>query len=438
MTGRKNVLVLYYTRGVWPLRDTIRTHLYCWRHYGRHRAFYVNVAFGFPERLLDRIRFDAVILHTIYLSMRWSPAIFAQYTGLCASIVSWDCTKIAMPQDEFIHTGLLDGYLDETGVQHVLTCAEPDDWPTIYPRMTAKGARFRTILTGYLDEHTVERIDGLAAEVTERRIDIGYRAWRAQYWLGEHGMLKVWLAERFAKAAAEGGLTADISVEEADVLNGDDWFRFLLECRTTPGVEGGASLCDHDGAIKARVEAYLETHPDAPFEEVRDACFPDADGTLGLACLSPRHLEACATRTCQLLVRGHYNGLLVADRHYIPVEPDWSNLDEVIAKVRDDALVADIARNAYEDVIANPVASYRHFVHEIERDIIDAPDGRPHGRAPGPGARIAMALLALRDRFHWWFIRLETLVMREGTSSLAGRARQLLYAAVLKWILPRV
>lgn len=438
MTRKMTILVLYYTRGVWPLRDTISTHLYCWREYSRHRVCYVNVAFGFPARLIRALEVDVVVMHTIYLSMRWSPQIFEQYTAMCADIAAMSCLKIAIPQDEFIHTEMLDRYLDETGVTHVLTCAEPRDWAAIYPRMTAKGAHFTTVLTGYLDERTVARIERLTGYGTARDIDIGYRAWRAQYWLGEHGMLKVWIADVFARAGGAAGLRMDISLKEADVLNGDDWFRFLLRCRTTLGVEGGASVCDHTGDIKSRVESYLSEHPQATFEETREACFPGKDGTFGLSCLSPRHLEACVTRTCQVLIRGQFNGVLAPDRHYIPLERDWSNLDQVLRRVSDPIAVEEIAERAYREVACNPDVGYRAFVNSIETRIIDAHGSTASGADAGLRAVGAGLWLALRDRFHWFFIGLEVRVTREPDGSWAAQCRRFLYAALLKWVLPRV
>ena len=54
------------------------------------------------------------------------------------------------------------------------------------------------------------------------------------------------------------------------------------------------------------------------------------DGRLQLFAISPRHLEACATRTCQVLVEGEYSGVLRPGEHYIPVRKDLSNLDDVL------------------------------------------------------------------------------------------------------------
>jgi hypothetical protein len=178
-------------------------------------------------------------------------------------------------------------------------------------------------------------------------------------------------SEVFAEAAPAAGLTADISSgrgagnETKDTLKGDDWYRFLLDCRFTIGVEGGASVLDWDGSINARTHAYLAAHPDASFEEVEAACFPGQDGNLGLMALSPRHLEACATRTCQVLVEGRYNGVLTPGLHYIPLSADLSNISDVLAQMKSEPERIRMVDAAYRDIVDSGDWTYRGFVAKV-------------------------------------------------------------------------
>ena len=231
----------------------------------------------------------------------------------------------------------------------------------------------------------------------ERDIDVGYRAWRGAYWLGRHGTLKGTIADAVTDAGA--GLRLDISTRDDDTLNGDDWFRFLTRCRYTIGLEGGASVLDIDGVFKGRTEEYLAEHPDALYDEVEDACFPGEDGRLALFALSPRHLEACATRTCQILVRGGYNGVLEPGRHYIELEPDLSNLESVLATLGDEERRSAITDAAYADVVASGRYTYAAMVEDIERFAglgsgARLPRGRPRPRGAGRQRRRRPARLA--------------------------------------------
>lgn len=407
----KTIVVLYYTRGVYPLRDTIQTHLYCWKKYSRHSVCYINVAFGYPAEELSRLQPDVIIFHTIYLSMRWAPEVFEQYTSICEAVAEIDCMKIALPQDEFIHTDLLGEYLGKVGVTHIGTCLYEQDWKTIYRRLwdthpDPDSVKFRTVLTGYLDDASVKRIERMKVDSAGRSIDVGYRAWKAQYWLGEHGMHKVWVADRVGEAARGAKLNCDISMEDADALSGDEWFKFLLNCRTTVGVEGGASLCDHDGAIRESVEEYVGEYPKATFEETRDACFPGRDNSLSLACISPRHLEACVTKTTQVLVEGRYSDILKPGEDYISVAADYSNLDEVIEQIKDVDYCRRIAERSYENVVVAGSNTYRQFVKGIEEDWIE-PYCSADSSNTSKKANKIVRKLNLRDALIWRFIRFE-------------------------------
>lgn len=403
MTKRSHViLVLYYMGWVYPLRDSVETQLYCWRRYSTYRFIYVNVAFGFPWRLLRHVRIAGVIYHTFFLGMRWAPDVFKVKTALCAPLASLDVPKVAIPQDEFIHTDMLAEFLAAHGVTHLLTCAEESDWKKIYGRhLDFSRVRVKTVLTGYIDEDTWQRVEALKRGKDWRRIDIGYRASKVAYWLGEHGQRKIRIADVIAKAATRRGLTVDCSLDARDTLLGDDWFKFLLDCRATIGVEGGASVLDHDGSVKRAVEAYVKDHPAADFEEVRAACFPGRDGELSLACLSPRHLEACLTETCQVLVEGRYNGVLYPWEHYIPVRKDYADIEQALDALADRELVSRLVRAAYRDIIASGKWSYQTFVRESEAEIFDG--------VPLPVMDMKSWLLyvyfRLRDWLHWRVIQ---------------------------------
>ena len=126
-----------------------------------------------------------------------------------------------------------------------------------------------------------------------------------------------------------------------------------------------ALFLDRDGTLLDRSRAYQKAHPDASFEEVEAVCFPGMDGNLRLFAISPRHLEACATRTAQILVEGSYNGILVAGVHYVPLRADFSNLGQALRAVRDEGLRERIAERAYRDIVESGRYTYESFVGSV-------------------------------------------------------------------------
>jgi hypothetical protein len=365
-----SVLVAYAQLQPW--RGTVRDHLYSFRRYGTRPYEYVNLAVPGLARAYARRRYDAVLWHNTVLAwLRWAPqdqqrGLLARARGLRAVT---GC-HVALPQDEFIHSDRVNAFLRELGVRHVFSVAPPSEWPAIYAGLD--GAQIAGALTGYLDDATAARMDAIVAAGRPRAIDIGYRTVPAKPYLGRHAMLKAELADEVAARAPARGLRVDLSTRAEDTFYGDDWYRFLATCRYTIGIEGGASILDRDGSVQACVDAQP---PGLTFDELEAKCFPGRDGELALFAISPRHLEACATRTVQILVEGSYSGVLEPGVHYLELKRDLSNLDAVL-----DAVAAgdarEIADRAYADVVASGRYTYRRLVEDVERSLPPAPARR--------------------------------------------------------------
>jgi hypothetical protein len=397
------ILVVYASR-TYPLRATVADHLYAFRRHSGRPCYYLNLLERRPRRHLSRLALDAVLWHTTLLSERWNLPRFWSLLERARGLRDLAAANVALPQDEFFQAEALEESFRVLGVTHVFSVMPESAWPAIYPGTDRSRVRFSRVLTGYLEEGTLARINGLAGRASARDLDIGYRAWHAAPWLGRHGRLKVELAEVFQPRAAAAGLRVDISTRHEDVLLGDAWYDFLLRCRYTLGVEGGASILDRDGSIRRRTDAFVQQHPGAPLHEVERACFPGADGAAHLVALSPRHLEACATRTCQILVEGEYNGILRADDHYIALQRDLGNVDEVLDRVHDEARREAMTERAHRDVVASGAYTYRQFVARV---LAEACGGA--AAAPAPTCRRAVRSVyawgAALDRLSWVRVR---------------------------------
>jgi hypothetical protein len=273
--------------------------------------------------------------------------------------------KILLPQDEWIYTIALNDFINDFNVNVVFSVAPESEWKVIYNRVDFGKVRFVKILTGYISDRTLSLIKRLQKENRPRIIDIGYRAYQAPPWLGRHGYLKTNIAEVFKLSASAHDLKVDISISEQDTFYGNEWYNFLLRCKYFIGVEGGSAVLDPDGSIWKKGIEFIAQNPNASFEEVEEACFPGMDNNLKLIAISPRHLEAVVTRTCQVLIEGEYNGILQPDLHYIELKKDFSNLNAVLEKLKDEKNRVRITENAFNDVVLSEKYSYKTFVNFI-------------------------------------------------------------------------
>jgi len=322
-----------------------------------------NAVHGVPS-WLRHLRFDAVLLHTTYLCMRWN-IWFDRWRRHSDWIAELDCPKLAFPQDEYWHAETLDGWLDDLGASVVCTVLGDDHRDALYPTLSRKAA-FHEILTGYIDNDSAERMRPQLAPTSTRPNDIVYRARNLPYWLGSHGQLKHRIGEEVLRRAPAHDLTCDVSTKLHETVLGDAWLDFLGSGKATVGAESGASSLDRRGELQATVDELLAEEPDLTFEEV-DARLPHGWDDYRFFAVSPRHLEAVVTKTAQILVEGWYSGVLEPERHYVPIARDFSNLDEALERARDGNLLAEMAERAYEDVYLSGRHSSEQLTTTVEQ-----------------------------------------------------------------------
>lgn len=180
----------------------------------------------------------------------------------------------------------------------------------------------------------------------DRPIDLGYRSLASPLFLGHNE--RVEMMEAFREGAARHNLSVDFSLRVEDRFNERGWAAFLNSCKGQIGTEAGGDYFELSDQTRLGVNAYLETHPDATIEEVRTRFFREYKDPVPIRILSSRNVEAAATRTVQLLLEGEYGGYLQPGDHYIPVRPDFSNVDEAIRQFKDEAHCRAITERAYD------------------------------------------------------------------------------------------
>ncbi|MCG9081338.1 hypothetical protein [Laribacter hongkongensis] len=311
---------------------------------------------GNIPRGIDLSRFDAVGIHyTLHLSDPnhhfLSPAAIqrlAEFHGL----------KCIWLHDEYRRVQQVLRILETAGVHIIFSLANGETLKVLYPADVLPSTRLETVLAGYLSQMWLQQSP---PPIAQRPIEVGYRARRPPYWLGALGQEKINIGIGFATCPETAVLLQDISLEEQHRLYGDCWIKFLANCRTVLCVESGASVIDFTGEIEQQVEVACDADKSLTFEEASRRFLQGVDGRYMINPISPRVLEAAAMRCVMVAFPGHYSGLMRPWVHYIPLAKDFSNIDEVVAAIRDTALLERIAEQAWKDLACSPTNSYKAF-----------------------------------------------------------------------------
>jgi hypothetical protein len=323
----------------------VQDHVHALARLSAHRVRVLSFRRRMPE-MLDLSRFDAIVIHYSlfvydenYIDARTRERI-AAFSGMRAVFL----------QDEYKHVERTRGALAALKADIVFTCLPEQSIDAVYRVDPAlAGVRFVAVLTGYVTRAL--RDLGASEPPSRRPIDIGYRGRRYPAWHGRLGRERTLIVEHVARAVAGTGLRIDLSVEERDRLYGAQWLAFMRRCKAMLGTESGASVFDFSGEIARQVEAHQQREPQVTYASLRELYFADAEDRIAIAQISPRIFEAIAAGCVLMLLKGDYSGRLVAGRHYIPIEKDFSNLDAALELLNDGAAIDAMAATARREVL---------------------------------------------------------------------------------------
>jgi hypothetical protein len=181
----------------------------------------------------------------------------------------------------------------------------------------------------------------------DRTIDIGFRGSIYSWSIGDAERTNI---IRFFK---EHGVSMDLQCDigEQNIPRGQ-WAEFLRRCKGTVGAESGTYYLDRTGRVTEAAKAYVKATQPPRFQQILDRHGEGPDGPMSGKTISSRHFEAIGTKTCQILIQGHYNGILDEEKHYIGVRKDLSNIEDAVRRFKDAAYRQAMVDRAYEYVMA--------------------------------------------------------------------------------------
>lgn len=300
--------------------------------------------------------------------------------------------KIAVVQDEYNHTNLLKAQLKGLGIHVLLTCVPQNFLDYVYPRAEVGALRMETVLTGYVPASNGPED---RRPLADRPTVIGYRGRDIGGLYGRLGFDKYEIGRRMKEVCDARGIPCDIRMDEDSRIYGPAWREFLRSCHVTLGSESGSNVFDFDDSLRRRFDEIGKALGYMPRYSEFISEIGDRENAIEMGQVSPRIFEYAEAFTPMILFRGRYSDTIVPDEHYIMLEKDFSNIDDVLRRVEDLPGLEAMADRAYDRLIGSGRYSYKVFVDRLA-DIIFEELPRlenPRGADPGIAA-------SARDGFH--------------------------------------
>jgi hypothetical protein len=396
------ILVFHYQpvlRG-YSAETTVPEHAGSFARHSRFPVWMVNVALTLP-RALAKFDFAAIVFHYSLFGASpgpGGPLLGTPYYMLDEGHVEFARTseayKIAFFQDEHTYCQARFRFTEDMGIDCVYTCFEPSEYEKVWGAHTSV-SDVHTTIPGYVDPGMAEAGRRFAEPDAEREIDVGYRG-RPMPIFMDTAQEKTEIGRRFAELAGDSGLRLDIGLEESDRLYGEDWYRFLGGSRTMLGVESGVSVVDTEDRVRRDYERLFLEKGEVTLEELSRGALPEFDNRIYYKTIAPRHFEAAAFGAAQVNFEGRYSDAMEPGVHYIPLAKDFSNLEEVLERIRDAGERRRVAEAARRDLIDSGAYTYESFVAGFDRELGEA--GVELGATDTEKGRVRRAI----QRGHRW------------------------------------
>lgn len=358
-------ILLIYHHALVPNAETIREHIDAFSRYSRFPVWEVNTQLGFP-RGLAQLEFQVVVLHYSLFG--------SAYYQLNRDLLNYLKTcqrshKVAFFQDEYYYCQQRFRFLNEFNIDRVYTLLAPAYWDKVYRRYT-QVVNLHYTVPGLVSESLLTAAARFALPWSQRSIDVGYRGRELPYYMGKGAQEKTWIAHEFLRRCSNRGLVLDIETREEKRIYGEDWYRFTGNCKFCLGVEAGVSIFDLEDQVRHDYEQLVANNQKLSFKEVYERILYKWEGNIPYRTISPRHFEAAAFRTGQILFEGDYSGILKPWVHYLPLKKDFSNIEEIMKASKDSSLCQEIIENAYHDLIISQKYTYREFIAEFDAVLV--------------------------------------------------------------------
>jgi hypothetical protein len=316
----------------------------------------------FPN-YLKGLEFDLIVLGPTFLCNRYYPRKLSSIKSKFNFIKDSNACKIALPQDDYDCSAILDDWMLEWEVDRIYSVC-PEHWEVLYPQNFKLG-RIKLGYTGYISNRWIDKWTNTKC-FDSREVDISYRASKLPANFGRLGQLKSEISDLFCGAiSASTTLKLDISNHEKDMIPGFGWHSFVENSKCCLVTASGSSLHDPHGLIRSKVNSFVKRYPYPSFLEIESECFPQLDNKYIFTAISPRNIEAALAETVQLATKGSYSGLLKPYDHFIPLEEDCSNVSLILEMIKDRPFISNIRRQAKEAILSEPRLRAHNFVNEL-------------------------------------------------------------------------
>lgn len=245
----------------------------------------------------------------------------------------------------------------------------------IYPKDKMQGIKIKHYLTGYVPDAINMAADISIKPIRERKTDIFDRGNDVGCAYGQLGYEKYEIGVSMKGLLNKNKFVADIKSSIDKQIYGKEYLMRMANAKATLLTESGSSIIfNNDKYMKQRLEIIKRTRDLEEFytPQMLAEQYPEYfanEGKHVVAEISPKCFEAIACKTAIIGFEGDFFNVLKPDAHYIVLKKDYSNIDEVLDKLKDFEYLQSLVNFAYVNIIVSNKYSYESIIRSFDKEL---------------------------------------------------------------------
>lgn len=355
------ILILYNESQTYT--QTVFEHLDSFRKFSEYEFYYLHY-----ENIIKEKQ-----------SLKYFQAIFVHYSirlpldqiseGMADILSQYGGAKGLFIQDEYDNVSRSKYWIKRIKFDIVFTVVPKDSISIVYPKDEFPKTKFVNNLTGYAPEN----LNFLSREVKTppscRSVEIGYRGRHLPIKYGDLAREKIRIGVFVKQYCQLNNISHDIEWDEECRVYGDNWYKFIANCKAMLGSESGSNVFDWDGNLNQAIIKYRKLNASMSEDEIYENFVQSLERPGLMNQISPRIFEMAAAGTIMVLYEGSYSNVIEPNRHFLSLKKDHSNLPEIIAKLRDDDFIDEMASRVKTEIIETGKYGYQQFVRMVDLEL---------------------------------------------------------------------
>ena len=296
---------------------------------------------------MQQDRWDIIVITSTVLSDVHTPLTYNRLKTHLKFLEKSNAFKVVLPQDEYYCPENLEELFTNWRINYLVTL-DYDQHKRIYPKISLNNViKFKQGYTFYNSE-LYKQINDLNfhKNLRDRPFDIVYRAHKPIY-ANNFAEQKYDISEKLETTIKMKRKILRTNIA-GNIIMGSNWPTFLSNSKTVIGSSSGSNLILRNIEIIEKTRNFITQHNRQPnLIELADMGV-NADDYGNFTVISPRNMEAAATGTVQILVKGQYSKFLIPGVDYIETNSEFTNFEYINDCLNDIDFLDSIRHSAWQ------------------------------------------------------------------------------------------